>query len=56
MGDYRELRGGHPPRDIYAELRCIEERGKRLKAGRKPWLRGLLRPEPSWGSAPTRSV
>jgi hypothetical protein len=50
MGDYRELRGGHPPRDIYAELRCIEERGKRLKAGRKPWLRGLLRPEPSWGA------
>ncbi len=31
MRNYEAMRGGHKPRDIYAELRRIEERGKRLK-------------------------
>ena len=31
MRNYETLRGGHPPRDLYAELISIEERGKRLK-------------------------
>jgi hypothetical protein len=41
MRTYEELRGGHPPRDIYAELRRIEERGKRKKQSK---LRILLNP------------
>ena len=32
MTNYELLRGGHPPRDIYAELTSIEERGNRLKS------------------------
>ena len=42
MRNYEALRGGHPPRDIYAELRRIEERGKKLKSQRKPKI--LLNP------------
>ena len=38
MRNYECLRGGHSPRDIYSELRRIEERGQRLKESRKPIL------------------
>jgi hypothetical protein len=43
MRNYEVLRGGHPPRDIYAELQRIEQRGERLKNNRKArtnWLFG----------------
>jgi hypothetical protein len=42
MTNYEILRGGHPPRDIYAELTSIEERGKRLKGDWGNKIRLLL--------------
>jgi|GEM_PF-4465674 len=58
MDDFAELRGGHPPRDIYSELQGIEQRGRRLRHERKSWLRRLFRPGPAseGQGVPTRSA
>ena len=43
MRNYECLRGGHGYRDIYGELRRIEERGRRIKESRKPIFLNLFR-------------
>ncbi len=43
MRNYECLRGGHGYRDIYAELRRIEERGVRMKETKKSIFPSLLK-------------
>jgi hypothetical protein len=58
MRDFRAMRGGHAPRDVYSELLDIEERGKRLSQKRKSWLKSLFKGRPAMAreGTPARSV